>query len=163
MQPLFPFGGRVFALTMVGLAPCCQAADNTSPPEGLRSSASEMKVNHMKIRLILNGKIISATLADNASARDFLALLPLSLTLKDYASTEKISDLPKKLTTQGAPAGFDPDVGDITYYAPWGNLAIFYRDFGYAAGLVKLGRIDVGVEALSVTGPIPVTIEAETP
>ena len=117
----------------------------------------------MKIRLNLNGKIIPATLADNPSARDFFALLPLSLTLKDYASTEKISDLPKKLTTQGAPAGFDPDVGDITYYAPWGNLAIFYRDFGYATGLIQLGRIDAEVKALSASGPLQVTIEAVNP
>ncbi len=128
-----------------------------------RPSASGKKVNNMKIRLTVNDKVVSATLADNASARDFLALLPLSLTLKDYASTEKISDLPKKLTTQGAPAGIDPDVGDITYYAPWGNLAIFYRDFGYAAGLVKLGHIDAGVEALKVSGSVQVTIEVESP
>ncbi len=117
----------------------------------------------MKIRLTVNGKLINATLADNPSARDFLALLPLSLTLKDYASTEKISDLPKKLTTQGAPAGIDPELGDITYYAPWGNLAIFYRDFGYSAGLIKLGHIDAGMEALNISGPLQVTIEAENP
>ena len=131
--------------------------DDTRPP------ASGKKVNHMNIRLTVNGKVVSATLADNASARDFLALLPLSLTLKDYASTEKISDLPKKLTTQGASAGIDPDVGDITYYVPWGNLAIFYRDVGYAAGLVKLGHIDAGVEAFNGSGPLQVTIEVANP
>ena len=65
-------------------------------------------------------------------------MLPLTLTLKDYAGTEKISDLPRKLSTQGAPSGSDPSVGDITLYAPWGNLAIFYRDFGYASGLIIL-------------------------
>lgn len=48
-----------------------------------------------------------------------MGLLPLTLTLEDYASTEKISDLPKRLSTQGAPAGIDPSVGDVTYYAPW--------------------------------------------
>lgn len=37
----------------------------------------------MKIRLTVNGKLINATLADNPSARDFLALLPLSLTYMD--------------------------------------------------------------------------------
>lgn len=41
--------------------------------------------------------------------------LPLTLTLKDYAGTEKISDLPKRLSTEGAPSGSDPSVGDITY------------------------------------------------
>jgi hypothetical protein len=50
--------------------------------------------------------------------------------------------LPKELSTKDAPAGIDPSVGDIAYYASWGNLAIFYKDFGYSRGLVKLGRID---------------------
>ena len=58
-------------------------------------------------------------------ARDFISLLPLTLTLEDYAKTEKISDLPRTLTKERAPAGSDPSVGDITYYSPWGNLAIF--------------------------------------
>ncbi|WP_337926728.1 cyclophilin-like fold protein [Paenibacillus caui] len=37
----------------------------------------------------------------------------------------------------------------ITYYAPWGNLAIFYRDFRYSSGLIKLGSIDAGGEKLA--------------
>ena len=48
---------------------------------------------------------------------------------------------------------------DIACYAPWGNLAIFYRDFGYSNALVKLGRLDSGVEILSGGGPLRVTIE----
>jgi hypothetical protein len=114
----------------------------------------------MKIRLTVNGRSTTATLIDSPTTRDFVALLPMTLTLEDYASTEKIAYLPKKLSTAGAPKGVDPDVGDITYYAPWGNLAIFYRDFGYATGLVKLGRIDSGIEALNVHGAVAVTIEA---
>lgn len=113
----------------------------------------------MKIRLTIGGKAIEASLLDNASARDFLSLLPMTLTLKDYASTEKIAYLPRKLSTADALDGVDPAVGDITYYAPWGNLAIFYKDFGYADGLVLLGRIDSGIEAFSVPGALKVTIE----
>ena len=44
------------------------------------------------------------------------ALAPITLTLDDYAGTEKISNLPRKLSTAGAPAGSDPSVGDIAYY-----------------------------------------------
>lgn len=113
----------------------------------------------MKIRLTINGTFTTATLIDSPTTRDFIALLPITLKLDDYASTEKIAYLPKKLTCQGAPAGIDPDVGDITYYAPWGNLAIFYRDFGYSTGLIKLGRFDTGIEALEVRGSLHVTIE----
>ena len=83
----------------------------------------------------------------------------IRLTLEDYASTEKITHPPRKLSTAGAPAGVDPSVGDIAYYAPWGNLAIFYKDFGYSRGLIGLGRIDSGIEALNVPGSLKVTIE----
>ena len=117
------------------------------------------QMDAMKIRINVEGATITATLEDNETARDFASLLPLAVTLKDYASTEKIADLPKRLTTGGAPAGIDPSVGDITYYAPWGNLAIFYKDFGYASGLVKLGTIDSGIEALDRPGRTEATIE----
>lgn len=113
----------------------------------------------MKIRLMVDGKAIHATLLDNPTARDFLSLLPMTITLEDYASTEKIAYLPRKLSTAGAPAGVDPAPGDITYYAPWGNLAIFYRDFGYSKDLIKLGSLDSGVQMLSTRGALKVTIE----
>ena len=113
----------------------------------------------MRIRLTLDGKRVEATLLDNATARDFLSRLPITLTLEDYNATEKIGYPPRKLSTASAPAGVDPSVGDIAYYAPWGNLAIFYKDFGYSRGLIGLGRIDSGIEALSVPGSLDVTIE----
>jgi hypothetical protein len=113
----------------------------------------------MKIQLTIEGRKVLATLDDNATARDFLALLPLTLTLTDYNRTENVSDLPRRLSTEGAPDGIDPAIGDITYYAPWGNLALFYRDFGYAPGLVRLGRIETGIDVLSKPGPLTVTID----
>ncbi len=113
----------------------------------------------MKIRLKIQDNVITATLLDNATSRDFVSLLPISLTLEDYAATEKISDLPRNLSTEGAPAGSDPSIGDIAYYSPWGNLAIFYRDFRYSSGLIKLGKIVSGIEALNVPGSAKVTVE----
>lgn len=113
----------------------------------------------MKIKLTVGDKVLTATLIDSKTTRDFISLLPLTLTLKDYAGTEKISDLPKRLSTGDTPSGSDPSVGDIAYYAPWGNLAIFYRDFGYSSGLVILGKIDSGIETLNVPGSVRVMIE----
>jgi hypothetical protein len=124
-----------------------------------RPAISGQEASTMKIRLTFDDKAVEATLLDNATARDLLSLLPMTLTLQDYASTEKIGYPPRKLSTAGAPAGVDPSVGDIAYYAPWGNLAIFYQDFGYSRGLIGLGRIDSGIEALNVPGSLKVTIE----
>jgi hypothetical protein len=103
----------------------------------------------MQIQLTARETILRATMLDNGTTHDFISLLPLTRTLADYAGTEKISDLPAQLSTSGAPAGADPETGDITDYAPWGNLAIFYSDFGYSQGLVKLGHIDSGTDELA--------------
>lgn len=103
----------------------------------------------VKIKITTGTMVLTATMLDTATSRDFMSMLPLTLTLRDFAGTEKVSDLPRKLSTQGAPSGSDPSVGDITLYEPWGNLAIFYKDFGYASGLIILGRIDAGGDELS--------------
>lgn len=145
------------AIALLAICGGTMAVASPLPTPGASSATKE--VGDMKIRIQAEGRSLTATLEDSPTVRDFLALLPLTVTLTDYASTEKVAGLPKRLATTGAPAGFDPDVGDITYYAPWGNLAIFYRDFGYATGLVKLGRLDAGVEALGGRGPVRVTIE----
>ncbi len=114
----------------------------------------------MNIRMTMAGQIITASLEESDSAREFFAMLPLTLPFEDYAETEKIAYLPGKLTTQTAPEGIDPQVGDIAYYAPWGNLAIYYRDFGYSSGLIRLGRITSGLDALTAQPSGTLTIEA---
>ncbi len=113
----------------------------------------------MKININIGDQAITATLIDSETTQDFVSLLPLTLTLDDYASTEKISTLPRRLSTEDAPPGSDPSAGDIAYYAPWGNLAIYYRDFKYSNELVILGKIDSGIEALNVPGSVDVAIE----
>jgi hypothetical protein len=117
----------------------------------------------MKIRMSVEGKppgeAMTGTLDDCVAARDFASLLPLTLTLEDYAATERIADPPRKLTTTGAPAGATPEAGDICYYAPWGNLALFYRGAPHASGLVKLGRIDGGADVLRRPGSLTLKIE----
>jgi hypothetical protein len=112
----------------------------------------------LNIRFDVEGITITATLDDNATSRDFVSLLPLTLTLEDYAATEKVGDLPRRLSTEGAPAGAKAVAGDVTYYAPWGNLAVFHKDFGYANGLVKLGKFDFGIEILQRAGARKATI-----
>lgn len=101
-----------------------------------------------KIEVIVGSETLSATLDDTPTARDFAALLPMNLELRDYHATEKIADLPRRLDTKDAPASYTPKVGDITYYAPWGNLAIFYKPFQNSAGLIRLGRFDGSIDAL---------------
>ena len=111
------------------------------------------------VRFVVDGEAALMRLADTPTARDFLAMLPLTLVFEDYHGTEKISDLPARLSAAGSPAGFDPDVGTVAYFAPWGNLAVFYRDFGYSNGLVELGTVVSGLEVLKRNESFTATVE----
>jgi hypothetical protein len=103
----------------------------------------------MNIQVTLDGRPVDAVLNDNPAARDFAALLPLTLDLKDFHGTERVADLPRELDTAGAPEPVAATVGDIAYYTPWGNLAFFYQD-GPAPSpdLLVLGHLDVSADQL---------------
>jgi hypothetical protein len=45
----------------------------------------------MRISLTVEDTVITATLIDGETTRDFISLLPLTATLEDYAGTEKIT------------------------------------------------------------------------
>lgn len=122
-------------------------------------SQKEQVESMTKIGMTISGEQFTASINNSAAGKDFLSLLPITLTLEDYHSTEKISELPKRLSTQDAAEGMKPEAGDITYFAPWGNLAIFYRDFGYSRGLVPLGKMDTTIEVFESKSPITVTFE----
>ncbi len=151
----------VLALVMSLSYSACRADNSMTSSASLKmpTEISTKQADNMKINIKVKDKVVTATLIDSKTTQDFIALLPLTLTLKDYAKTEKISYLPKKLSIEDAPPGSDPAVGDIAYYAPWGNLAMFYRDSGYANGLVILGKIDGGIEAFNLPGSVNVTVE----
>jgi hypothetical protein len=117
------------------------------------------ETSRMNIRMSLDGKPVVVALTESATTLDLLDLLPLSLQLEDFRATERIAYLPRKLSTQGAPAAITPKAGDIAYYAPWGNLALFYRDGGHSPGLVHIGRIESGVEQLRATSRPRLAIE----
>ncbi len=94
------------------------------------------------IRITIDNRPITAQLADNPTAQGLADQLPLTLTFRDLNRTEKFAPLPRSLTTEGAPEGGDPDIADIGYWAPDGNLVFYYGDVGYWNGIVRIGRFD---------------------
>ncbi len=113
-----------------------------------------------RLTMTVEGQKIEILLYDTPAANSLYEMLPLELNFEDYNSTEKIAYLPEKLSTEGEPGSFDPDVGDVCLYAPWGNLSIFYKNFPLSNGLISLGRIESGMEILSgMNSDFAVTLE----
>jgi hypothetical protein len=97
----------------------------------------------------------TATLSDTPAAREFAAMLPLRLELRDPMGQAKSGALPRPIDAAGGAPVFDPAVGEIYYSAPSGRFAIFYDDLGQSIpdpGLVRLGTVDAGTDGIAEAG-----------
>lgn len=127
---IFPFGHKEFSSTIE------------------EESQILTKDLEKKIRLAFGDKEILILLENNNSSRAFYDRLPLELEFKDYARTEKVTDLSEPLPKLEGNFGYDPKLGDFAYYAPWEGLVLYYKDFRYSTGIIKLGVVIEGVENL---------------
>lgn len=107
-----------------------------------------------RLRIEVGPQTITAALYDNPTARDFISRLPLTVDLSDYGGTEKVFTPSPGLTTRGSLAGLNPKTGDIALYAPWGNIAIYYKNGTSSDSLIPIGRIESGTNSLNVSGTI---------
>lgn len=96
---------------------------------------------------------------DSPAVRDFLSMLPLELTVEEFAGAEKIAYLPRELNYEGSP-GSDPEDGDLIYYTSWGNLGFYYdtTGIGYSDATLHLGTYSATEEQLSLLEGAPVAI-----
>ena len=65
--------------------------------------------------------------------------------------------VPKYSSSGSGPFGNERP-GDLCYFKPWGNLAMFYADYRWD-GLIRLGRFDGSFESLRGRGKFPLRIE----
>ena len=116
---------------------------------------------NVKINIKIGGKALTATLVDNATARDFVSVLPLTVSMNDLFGREKYGDLPKALSEEG-PRQKRYEVDDIAYWSPDHQFAIYYHQDGESIpspGIIPIAKIDAGTEAFNVSGSVRVTIE----
>jgi len=125
------------------------SSSQTSAPAP--SAASAQSVAGTVVRFTAGPDTVDVTIGEDSPAtRDFLGMLPLTLTLEEFNGREKIADLPRELKYQGSP-GSDPEDGDVIYYTPWHNLGFYYNaaGIGHSAQTIHLGRYDATVEELA--------------
>ena len=69
----------------------------------------------MRLKLTVGGKVVTATLVDSATARDFVSLLPMTLAMDDLFKREKFGHLPRALSGD-AEGARTYEVGDLVYW-----------------------------------------------
>lgn len=92
------------------------------------------------IKIEVNGTTFTATLDDNAAARAFAAMLPLTLDMRDLNGNEKYFYLNVALPTKS----YNPatiHAGDLMLYGS-SCVVLFYETFSSGYSYTRLGRID---------------------
>ena len=167
-RQLVALGGAsaLSALTLPGVSNFKAAAREATPPIATPASPGASPApgtGETRVRFTAGDSEIVVRIADNPTSRDFVSLLPLTLEFEDLAGQEKLSYLPRKLTTTGS-ASSAPANGELIYFVPWGNIGFFYnaerRDKSYDDRVILIGTVETGFERLDEleTGPVAVDV-----
>lgn len=123
-------------------------------------SSAMMNTLNNYVNLRINNKEYKLILYDNDTARDFLKMLPLIITMNDLNSNEKYYNLSKSLTTKSERVG-SIKRGDFMLY---GNncLVLFYESFSTSYSYTKIGYIENtdGLKDSLGRGSIEITFSA---
>lgn len=107
-------------------------------------SEEEDDVSETIVHFTAGSTVVEVTIHEETpTTRDFLAMLPMTLTFEDFNGMEKIAYPPRGFDTTGN-EGMAPRVGDLFSYIPWSNLGFFYDTgtLGFSRQLVRIGTTD---------------------
>lgn len=100
----------------------------------------------MQIQVQGNGHTIVFELNDSPASRSLYRQLPLTIEVQDYSSNEKIFYPPDELEIGDTPLTEGGGAGRLAYFASWGDVILYYGDFGPYSGLYDLGTAITGSE-----------------
>lgn len=128
-----------------------ESQEETAGPDNRAADREEdetMSGEKRQIRALAeDGSEIIFELNDSTAAADLYAQLPLSVEIEDFSDNEKIF-YPEALDTADTPlAGVE--TGTLAYYAPWGDVVMFYGEYSENPSLYELGHAVSGEEEIS--------------
>lgn len=134
-----------------------QDSDAASESEPEETPAASEEESSSQITVVSNGGSTVFELNESPAAEALYNQLPLTIEVEDYSTNEKIFYPPEDLDTSDTPLA-DAGAGTLAYYEPWGDVVMFYDDFGAAVGLYELGRAVSGEELIeSMSGTLEIT------
>lgn len=130
-----------------------------SQPQGTTSSETEeSNVETNQISVTCGDTQVVYELNDSPAAQGLLSQLPLTVEVEDFSTNEKVFYPPQELDASDTPLA-EGGAGTLAYYAPWGDVVLFYDSFSANSSLFELGEAVSGVENI---GQMSGTITVET-
>lgn len=104
------------------------------------AGAAQVQPEELRMWLTVGDRRFAITLTDNAAARAFAELLPLTLDMPDLNGNEKHVSLSKELPTDASRPGTIRN-GDLMLYGSK-TLVVFYLTFDSSYSYTRLGRVN---------------------
>ena len=114
--------------------------------------------NKARVKITVNGRTFIAELENNKTAKAFIKMLPMTLSMEELNGNEKYKYLERDLPTKTYQPGTIRS-GDLMLYGS-DCLVLFYQTFKSGYSYTKIGRIlkPQGLEKILGEGNIKITI-----
>lgn len=112
--------------------------DHSGSGNDNENNEEENKMNR-RMTIRVGGRSFDATLEDNAAARAFAALLPLTVTMNELNGNEKYYYLSENLPTESYRPGTIRN-GDLMLYGST-CVVLFYETFSSSYSYTRIGRL----------------------
>jgi hypothetical protein len=114
----------------------------------------------MNLKITINSKVFKVNLQDNATAKAFKELLPLTLDMKELNSNEKYAELTESLPVKASGSGKIQN-GDLMLYGS-NVVVLFYKTFSTSYAYTKIGNVDHADDLADALGSDNVLVKFES-
>ncbi len=130
----------------------------SQPQTDTTTETEENDMESKQIAVTCGDVQVVYALNDSPAAQSLLSQLPLTVAVEDFSTNEKVFYPPRELDTSDTPLA-EGGAGPLAYYAPWGDVVLFYDSFSANGSLYGLGEAVSGAEDISqMTGTITVEV-----
>jgi len=150
---------QLFLISLLALAFIIFASCNKgNTPQNLGNQQNNDMMSN-KIRIKVGAKVFKATLLDNATAKAFKTLLPITINMIELNQNEKYFNLASNLPSNASNPGTIQN-GDLMLYGA-NTLVLFYKTFSTSYSYTKLGQIEDTTGLVDALGASNVQVRIE--
>ncbi|NIN61297.1 MAG: hypothetical protein GTN55_02710 [Gammaproteobacteria bacterium] len=104
-----------------------------------------LSMSNMHVKITSQNRMATFQLYDTVAAKELYDQLPLELDLSNFRDAQWMFYPPERLGVTEREAYHDGKKGELSYYAPWGDVFMLYKDF-YAGD--EMHRLGVGLSGV---------------
>ena len=133
------FHGAALLCGLFLFGACAAAQSGASSSPSAATAAATVQPEEANMWMIIGEHRFAITMADTEAAREFAAMLPLTINMSDLNDNEKHAQLPRALPSNASRPKMIRN-GDLMLYGS-STLVVFYLSFNSSYSYTRLGHV----------------------